>query len=143
MDDLANNNCYKLTDNELKEIQKDFDAVCSDDNFGKDTIKKYLDNHNYLMDPHTATCLKDFDEDKTTKTVIYSTAEWTKFSPTVCNALNNSNDKIADTDALKVINKKYNAKIPQMVQNIFDKPITHDLIIDKEDIQKEITKFIS
>jgi threonine synthase len=143
MDDLANNNCYKLTDNELKEIQKDFDAVCSDDNFGKDTIKKYLDNHNYLMDPHTATCLKDFDENKNTKTVIYSTAEWTKFSPTVCNALNNSNDKIADTDALKIINEKYNAKIPQMVQNIFDKPITHDLIIDKEDIQKEITKFIS
>jgi threonine synthase len=143
MDDLANNNCYKLTDNELKEIQKDFDAVCSDDNFGKDTIKKYLDNHNYLMDPHTATCLKDFDENKTTKTVIYSTAEWTKFSPTVHNALNNSNDKIADTDALKIINEKYNAKIPQVVQNIFDKPITHDLIIDKEDIQKEITKFIS
>jgi threonine synthase len=143
MENLTNNNSYELTKEELSLIQEDFNAVCSDDNFGKEIIKKYLDEYNYLMDPHTATCLKNFDENKTIKTVIYSTAEWTKFSPTVCNALNNSNDKIADTDALKIINEKYNAQIPTVVQNIFDKEIKHKLIIDKENIKEEITKFIS
>ena len=39
------------------------------------------------MDPHTATCIKAYEELKEKfKTVIYSTAEWTKFS-TVLNAL--------------------------------------------------------
>ena len=41
------------------------------------------------MDPHTATCIKAYNDlkRKPLKTVIYSTAEWTKFSPTVLNAL--------------------------------------------------------
>jgi threonine synthase len=143
MDNLTNNNCYELTEDELKVLQEDFSAFCSDDNYGKEIIKEYLEKYDYLMDPHTATCIKGFDENSSTKTVIYSTAEWTKFSPTVCNALENNDKKIADTDALKEISEKFDAKIPQMVNELFSKDIKHTLIIDKEDIQKEITNFIS
>ena len=41
------------------------------------------------MDPHTATCFKAYDtcRDEALKTIVYSTAEWTKFSPVIANAL--------------------------------------------------------
>ncbi len=62
------------------------------------------------MDPHTATCLKAYEnlKEKDLKTVIYSTAEWTKFSPTVLNALNENSIKYADKEALEIISKEYN-----------------------------------
>jgi anthranilate synthase component 1 len=55
------------------------------------------------MDPHTATCIKAYEEynDTTTKTVIYSTAEWTKFSPTVAKAIGLGNQ--SDEEALTLI----------------------------------------
>ncbi|NLO17666.1 MAG: threonine synthase, partial [Arcobacter butzleri] len=74
---------------------------------------------------------------------VYSTAEWTKFSPTVLNALNQDKIKYDDLSALKEISSKYSAKIPSIVNEIFTKPILHKDIIEKEDIQKAITEFIS
>lgn len=121
-----------------------FSATCSDDSFGLKTIKTFLDN-GYLMDPHTATCIKAYDElrdDKNIKTVIYSTAEWTKFSSTVLNALNEDNIKHKDIDALESISKNYGATIPQSINDIFNAKINHDTVINKEDIEEEIVKFI-
>jgi threonine synthase len=97
------------------------------------------------MDPHTATCIKAYDElrdDKNIKTVIYSTAEWTKFSSTVLNALNEDNIKHKDIDALESISKNYGATIPQSINDIFNAKINHDTVINKEDIEEEIVKFI-
>ena len=81
MEELNNNNIFTMSENETKELQKYFSAVYSNDTFGITTIKEFLDN-GYLMDPHTATCIKAYNElkEKPLKTVIYSTAEWTKFS---------------------------------------------------------------
>jgi len=143
MDNLINNNFYELTEEELNSLREDFTAFSSDDNYGKEIIKEYLTKYNYLMDPHTATCLKGFDENSGIKTVIYSTAEWTKFSPTVSQALNSNEEAISDLDALNSISNKFNATIPNMINELFNKEIKHDLIINKEDIQKEIIKFIS
>ncbi|MFV7791585.1 threonine synthase, partial [Aliarcobacter lanthieri] len=84
------------------------------DTFGNATIKEFLDI-GFLMDPHTATCIKAYNElrEKPLKTVIYSTAEWTKFSPTVLNALNQNSIKYADKEALEEISSKYKATLPQ------------------------------
>jgi threonine synthase len=143
MDDLNNKNCFQLTSSEQEKIQSVFAASYSDDAYGLKTIKKYLDN-GYLMDPHTATCIKAHEELKTTdhKNVIYSTAEWTKFSPTVLNALNENNEKYTDQEAIKQIIANYDASIPQSIENLFDAPINHNTIIEKEDIESQIIKFI-
>jgi threonine synthase len=143
MDDLNNKNCFQLTSSEQEKIQSVFAASYSDDAYGLKTIKKYLDN-GYLMDPHTATCIKAHEELKTTdhKNVIYSTAEWTKFSPTVLNALNENNEKYTDQEAIKQIIANYDASIPQSIEDLFDAPINHNTIIDKEDIESQIIKFI-
>ncbi|MFY9092637.1 threonine synthase, partial [Aliarcobacter butzleri] len=81
-------------------------------------------------------------KEKPLKTVIYSTAEWTKFSPTVLNALNENSTKYADKEALEEISLKYNATLPQSIKDLFTAKINHSLVINKENIETEIVKFI-
>ncbi len=143
MEDLNNNNLFKMSKTETLELQKYFSAIYSDDTFGTKTIKEFLDI-GYLMDPHTATCIKAYNElrEKPLKTVIYSTAEWTKFSPTVLNALNQNNEKYRDKEALEEISSKYNATLPQSIKELFSAKINHSSVIEKEKIEEEIVKFI-
>ena len=143
MEDLNSNNVFEMSETETKELQKYFSAIYSDDTFGTKKIKEFLDN-GYLMDPHTATCIKAYEElkEKPLKTVIYSTAEWTKFSPTVLNALKQNNEKQADKEALEEISTKYNAYLPQSIKKLFNAKINHSLVIEKEKIESEIVNFI-
>ncbi|MCK5648873.1 MAG: threonine synthase, partial [Gammaproteobacteria bacterium] len=97
----------------------------------------------YLMDPHTATCFKAYEtcRDKPLITIAYSTAEWTKFSPTIANALTGEQDA-SDIDALKAIAEEAGIAIPAMINELFTKDITQKTIIDKQDIEKEILAFL-
>ena len=143
MENLNKNNIFTMTQNETKELQKYFSATFSIDSFGNTTIKEFLDS-GYLMDPHTATCIKAYNElkEKPLKTVIYSTAEWTKFSPTVLNALKQDSQKYSDKEALEEISTKFGATLPQSIKNLFSAKINHSSVINKENIESEIIKFI-
>ena len=143
MEDLNTKNEFQLTSDEQVQIQEIFLATYSDDTYGKQTIKKYLDS-GYLMEPHTATCIKAYEDlkEKNLKCVIYSTAEWTKFSPTVLNALNEDNISYSDKEALDRISKDFDAKVPDQIQELFSAEIIHDTIINIEDLEKEIVNFI-
>ena len=96
------------------------------------------------MCPHTATCFKAYDtcrKDKSIKTIAYSTAEWTKFSPVIATAL--TGETFAhDIDALNMIAKKANIKIPAQIAALFDKEIAQKTVLDKQDIEKEILSFL-
>ena len=142
MKQLDDENHYQLTDDEVKQIQNIFTADFCDDSEGKAFIKETFSN-GYLMDPHTATCFKAFDtcRDKDLKTIVYSTAEWTKFSPVIANSLTDEEDA-HDLDALKSIAKEANIEIPEMINSLFDKEITQNTIIEKDQIESEILKFI-
>ena len=144
MEDLNEKEHFQLNADELKQLQTEFSAVYSNDTFGKKVIQESLDD-GYLMDPHTATCLKAYSElkEKNLKSVMYSTAEWTKFSPTVLNAINDDNETYADKEALEKIASKCGAEIPKQIADLFDAPIKHNTVINKEDIEKEIINFIS
>lgn len=143
MQDLNDKNIFQMSEKETKELQNYFSAINSDDTYGAKVVKEFLDA-NYLMDPHTATCIKAYEnlKEKNLKTVIYSTAEWTKFSPTVLNALNENNTKYTDKEALEEISSKYNAVLPQSIKELFNSKINHSSIINKENIESEIVKFI-
>ncbi|WP_419770643.1 MAG: threonine synthase [Candidatus Marinarcus sp.] len=143
MEDLNTKEIFTLTQEEKEQIQTVFSAIDSDDAYGASQIKTFLEN-GYLMDPHTATCLKAYEllKEKPLKTVMYSTAEWTKFSPTVLNALNQTNIVYSDKEALETIAAQYNAQIPQSVQTLFSAKIIHNTVINKENIEDEIIKFI-
>ena len=141
MEQLNSVGYYKLTDDELKEIQKDFVATSSTDEEAKDIISKYLEK-NYILDPHTATAIKAFLEknDNVLPFVAYSTAEWTKFSVTIAEASGFKAN--SDKEALDYISTKYNVKIPEIIANLFKKDIIHLKIVEKLDIMPEMLNFL-
>jgi len=143
MSDLDDKNCYELTDVELVSLQKSFDADYCDGSEGKRYIKETFEKDGYLMDPHTATCFKSYKtcSQSHIKSIIYSTAEWTKFSPVIANALTGEKDA-KDLDALSSISNVAKLAIPDMIKGLFTKEIVQKTIIEKEDIGKEILKFL-
>ena len=142
MQQLDNENYYQLTDDELSELQNIFVADYCNDDEGKKYIKDAFAK-GYLMDPHTATCFKTYEtcRNKPLMTIVYSTAEWTKFSPVIANALTGEVDT-HDIDALKSIAKEAGIKIPAVISDLFEKEITQKTVIDKENIEKEILLFL-
>jgi len=142
MEGLENERFYALSDDETMKLQALFSADYCNGAEGKGYIKEAFDG-GYLMDPHTATCFKAYDCCATMalKTIVYSTAEWTKFSPTIANALTGEKDA-NDIDALESISVTAKLAIPEMIKELFNKPITQSTVIDKENIETEILKFL-
>ena len=142
MHDLEEKHAYALTSDELYTLQTVFSADFCNGDEGKVYIKKAFES-GYLMDPHTATCFKAHETcaTKQIKTIAYSTAEWTKFSPTIANALTGEVDA-HDIDALKSIAAEAGVEIPEMIKGLFDKEIAQSKIIDKETIEEEILSFV-
>ncbi len=133
---------YQLSSDELQALQSLFCADFCNDAEGKAYIKDYFER-GYLMDPHTATCMKAHASccNQPLSAIVYSTAEWTKFSPTIANALTGENDS-HDIDALKTIAKLAHTPIPARIGELFDKPVTQKTLVDKEDIEKEVLAFL-
>ena len=141
MDALAKDGKYQLTTDELASLREDFDASFSDDMECEEVIGKYA-KQGYIMDPHTATCMRAYEtlREKKLKTVVYSTAEWTKFSPSVAKAL--GNQVIDDVQALKWVSENTNVKVPAMIDGLFIKPILHTAVVKKESIKEEMLNFL-
>jgi len=139
---LDNDKHYQLSDDELNQLQAIFAADYCEDEQGKQYIKEAFAD-GYLMDPHTATCFKAYEtcRDKPLKTIVYSTAEWTKFSPVIANALTGEVDT-HDIDALNSIAKEASIEIPAIIKGLFGKEIAQKTIIEKSEIEKEILAFI-
>jgi len=141
MDSLESEGRYRLTDEEHESMREDFDAIYCSDEEGRDIMAQYA-QQGYIMDPHTATCMKAYEglrEQKLTS-IVCSTAEWTKFSPSVAEALGMSTD--GDLDALQKISEAKGLEIPSMIDGLFDKPVIHDSIVAKEDIKGEMLAFL-
>ncbi len=143
MQALEQEKYYKLTPEELKALQENFLAGYCSDNEASAYIK-YAFDKGYLMDPHTATCFKTYEvlSGRGIKTIAYSTAEWTKFSPTISIALKGGEVLPSDLEALEAIAAEANIEIPQMIQSLFNKEIRHPSVIDKEEIEDEILAFL-
>lgn len=143
MQALDNDKHYTLTSEELAQIQAIFAADFATDTEVSAYIKQAFDA-GYLMDPHTATCFKAYDtcrNNKSLKTVVYSTAEWTKFSPMIAAALSGE-DGLDDSEALRRIAEKAQLSIPAKINALFTMPITQDTVIDKTEIEDAILSFL-
>jgi threonine synthase len=141
--DLEEKNCYELRSDELKRLRQFFDADYCTGSEGKEYIKAIFEKEGYLMDPHTATCIKSYESvcEPAIKSIIYSTAEWTKFSPVIANALTGEVDT-KDIEALESISKVAKLPIPKMIKELFNKEIAQKTVIEKEKIEEEILKFL-
>ena len=141
MDALASENKFTLTPEEKASLQEDFAASFSDDSVCEEVVGAYA-KKGYIMDPHTATCIGAYEtlREKALPTVVYSTAEWTKFSPAVAKALG----KVVEDDikALQWVSENSNVTVPSMIHGLFSKPITHSTVVKKESIKGEMLNFL-
>lgn len=155
MENLEQNGFFELTKQEHEKIKEDFLADFATDNECKEIIKKYA-NNNYIMDPHTATAIKAYEYLKEkgeikNKVIAYSTAEWTKFAPSVYNALTNididreiaelEENQIGDKEAIAYIETHYQIKAPKVIKELFEKEVNEN-IINKDEIKEKIIEFI-
>lgn len=142
MNALDTEHRYQLTEAEHRKITEYFSAdYCTNDE-GQEIIKSEFKS-GYLMDPHTATCFKAHQScaEKDIPTVIYSTAEWTKFSSIIANTLSGRDD-FHDIEALKYIAEASKQNIPSMIAELFDKPVAQKTIVEKEAIDEEVIAFL-
>ena len=141
---LKEQKIYTLTSSELASLQEDFEAVYCDDAFGKEQIRHYAQK-GYVMDPHTATCLKAYQtlKAKPLPCVLCSTAEWTKFAPTMLNAIKQDSIKYSDKEALEGISKALHVSIPTCISDLFNETVIHDKVVDKDKIEAEIFDFLN
>ena len=97
----------------------------------------------YLMDPHTATCLKTCRaaEFADKINIVYSTAEWTKFAPVIDSAIN-GNRSVDDFDALQSIAATAGVEIPDSILQLFDLPVAHPAVVEKAAIEAQIIEFL-
>ena len=142
MKQLDDEKFYELTESEHQQLSKHFVADDCDDVETVAYIKDFFED-GYIMDPHTATCIKAYDtcREKGLKTVVTSTAEWTKFSMTIADAIG-VDSGTGDLNALNNISAKAGIKIPEQIEALFDKPVAQKTLIDKADIEKTILSFL-
>lgn len=142
MQQLDEQRCYQLDKNELEKLQQIFIADFCTDEQSSQFIQQHFEN-GYLMDPHTATCFKAYDNTslKALPGIVYSTAEWTKFSPVIDQAITGKQGS-SDKEALESIATAANIGIPAVIQALFDKPVCHNTVIDKHLIEDEILAFL-
>ena len=141
MEALSNENKFTLTESELASLREDFDASFSDDMECEAVVGMYA-KKGYIMDPHTATCMRAYEtlREKKLPTVVYSTAEWTKFSPAVSKALGHEVE--GDTEALRWVSEHAHVPVPAMINGLFDKPVIHSIVVEKEAIKGEMLNFL-
>jgi len=142
MQQLDENRHYQLDAVETLQIQEIFASEYCTDEEGMAYIRQAFED-GYLMDPHTATCFKswEFHTPKSLATIVYSTAEWTKFSPVIDEAVT-GNAGNTDQQALESVAQTAGIEVPRVIQALFAKPVYHDAVIDKAEIEDEVMRFV-
>lgn len=142
MESLESRLFFELSVDETNRLKSIFSACYCNDEYVKNKIKE-LSSSGYIIDPHTATAFKAFDElvDKNEINIICSTAEWTKFAPTLLKALENRDG--SDKEALEFISKKFGINIHNSIKSLFETNEYHKEVIDKDKIANEVLKFVS
>jgi len=104
MDKLKNEGSYSLNKEELNKIKSDFCSSTISDELTKQTLKSVYEQHQLLIDPHTATAFKAAELNSSDEEMlILSTAHPCKFSETVHQATG------------------VEPKIPENIKNILNK----------------------
>jgi len=141
MDDLEKDGKFQLNKEELTSLQEDFSASFSDDFECASIINMYA-KQGYIMDTHTATSIRAYSylREKNLKTIVYSTAEWTKFSPAVASAM--GKDTHNDKEALQWVSENADVSVPSMINKLFEKEEKHTVVVKKESIKEEMLGFL-
>lgn len=137
MQELRDNGIYKVEDEVFEKIADQFQAGMLSEDEVLDTIKScYLDT-NYLLDTHTAIgygVLKQYQESTKdqTKTILLATASPYKFPEAVYQGV--FQDTLDVYTAIDQLHNKTAVEIPKPLQNIKNRKVLYENIIDKTEI---------
>ena len=141
MEELDKKGKFQLSYDEMNSVQKDFLAFSSNDENCSEVIYKYA-KKGYFMDTHTATCIGAYEAFKVNgvKTVMYSTAEFTKFAPAISKVF--GYDGKGGINVLKFVAKKADLVIHENILELFKKPVVHNTVVGKVNVKDEVIRFI-
>lgn len=139
MQNLERDDKYQLESAELATLQSIFDSKRTSDDETLQTIREYA-QRNIIIDPHTATALYGY-RDNGVKTIVCSTAEWSKFAPTITKAL--GKNITSDKEALIFIANTYKIPIHKNILDLFEKAESNKILVAKEQVAQVISDWIS
>ncbi len=141
--DLVEKGHYKVSDTFLYKIKKTFEGGWASEEETFSQIKKVWEQHNYLLDPHTAVGFSVLEkvENKSNKVVVLSTANPYKFTSTVLESLTGdcSNDGFSDMENLQ---KLTGIKPPEALSGLNKKEVLHKTVCGKNQMADTLMDLI-
>ncbi|USS92073.1 threonine synthase [Fructobacillus americanaquae] len=134
MADLQSQGSYHLAEKTRAGLMK-FSAGWTDQDQVEETIRKTFVASGYLIDPHTAVAVHQYQDDGH-PTLLAATASPYKFPQTVLAAL--GEEVIGGEGGLTALAAATKTTIPDQVKNLFQRPIRHQTFIQAADIQRQI-----
>lgn len=142
MSALAHEHHYALDAAELAQVQAIFAADFATDAQVKACLRDVYDTHGYVIDPHTATCFQvQAQAGDQRPGVICATAEWTKFAPTLAEALLDE-PGLDDATALERVVDTLGHPVCPQIADLFQRPVQHKMQIAPEAIATAILDFL-
>ena len=146
LESLESTQRYALTPSELALLQDHFQAWWGDDEQTKSLIKSAYQK-GYLLDPHTALAYGAYKQlGDGRKALICSTAEWSKFAPSVVEAIFGEclDDRSAIAKMLESSQAKGGVKVSigADIQGLFNKPRIHTQVLEPGEVESAILQWL-
>lgn len=140
MESLDKYKKYELNKEELAMLRQYFSSYSFSDSDVLEAIKKYA-SKNIIIDPHTANGILAYDKMiDNKKSIVCSTAEWSKFATTITKALG---ENLSEIDSISYIATHFKLPIHNNISDLFIKKEVNNTLANKENIQEHIMAFIN
>lgn len=149
MDDLIKQGKYAVSAPILRNLQSLFVGGFAEDAGVQKTIRDIYDRCDHMVDTHTAVGFNVYGRYRQrssdeTKTIFVSTASPFKFSGVVASAIFGKEKKKewTEEEIQKELSLESSLPIPEGLENLSQKPILHDEVVEKEDMRTWFVKEI-
>ncbi len=133
---LFEDGSFKINETTFSKINKNFLGGYCKDKDTVETIKKYYEKHDYLIDPHTAVAVEVGDRLSDKKRLVAATASPYKFTAVIAEALG-----LCVQSSNEDIEKITNTKVPTPLKDLDKKQIKFSDSFEKENLFEAIEEF--
>ena len=145
MKELKETGKYNITE-EMRAQLSDFVSGFADEEQTAAEIREVFENDGYVIDPHTAVASSVYrryrrETGDSTPSVIDSTASPFKFEGSVMKALG-QDTSLPDLELADKLSEVAKVPVPKAVSDLRDAPVLHDIVCDRDDMKKEVRRFL-